>query len=147
MKHMLKTNKSLIVEIVSCLCILLFVYAATSKLLDFQKFSDQIGQSPILTAFKNWVVIGIPALEYVISLLLLFRTSRLIALYASFGLMVIFSTYIYVITRFSEYVPCSCGGILEKMNWDQHLIFNIAFLLIVIVGIMVYPFGDKLDKV
>jgi len=144
---MLKTNKSLIVEIVSCLCILLFVYAATSKLLDFQKFSDQIGQSPILTAFKNWVVIGIPALEYVISLLLLFRTSRLIALYASFGLMVIFSTYIYVITRFSEYVPCSCGGILEKMNWDQHLIFNIAFLLIVIVGIMVYPFGDKLDKV
>jgi len=144
---MLKTNKSLIVEIVSCLCILLFVYAATSKLLDFQKFSDQIGQSPILTAFKNWVVIGIPVLEYVISLLLLFRTSRLIALYASFGLMVIFSTYIYVITRFSEYVPCSCGGILEKMNWDQHLIFNIAFLLIVIVGIMVYPFGDKLDKV
>lgn len=146
MKDILKVNRLLIVDIISCLYILLFVYAATSKLLDFQKFSDQVGQSPILTSFKNWVVIGIPVLEYIISVSLLFKRSRLIGLYSSFGLMAIFSAYIYIITRFSDYVPCSCGGILEKMNWNQHLIFNVVFLLFVIVGITVFPSEHKLDK-
>ncbi|MEJ0031509.1 MAG: MauE/DoxX family redox-associated membrane protein [Bacteroidota bacterium] len=41
--------------------------------------------------------------------------------------MVMFTAYIVVITRFSEYTPCSCGGVLEKMSWDQHLVFNIGF--------------------
>jgi hypothetical protein len=32
--------------------------------------------------------------------------------------------YIYLILEYSEFVPCSCGGILENMGWKSHLIFN-----------------------
>lgn len=49
--------------------------------------------------------------------------------------MAMFTTYIFIILNFSTFVPCSCGGILEKMGWTEHLIFNISFLLLAVLGI------------
>ena len=43
--------KNGIIEIICLLYILLFVYAAVSKLLDFENFQVQLGQSPLLSAF------------------------------------------------------------------------------------------------
>jgi len=128
-----------VIEIISALLIILFVYAATNKLLDFQKFRVQIGQSPLLTAFASWIVWLIPTIEIAISLLLAFSKTRLLALYASFGLMVMFTSYIIAITRFSDYVPCSCGGVLQNMSWNQHLVFNLGFVLLALVAIVTYP--------
>ena len=127
-----------VIEIISALLIILFVYAATSKFLDFQKFQVQLGQSPLLTAFAKWVAWLIPTIEIIISLLLAFSKTRLLALYASFGLMVMFTSYIITITRFSDYVPCSCGGVLQNMGWKQHLYFNLVFVLLSLVGIFLY---------
>ncbi len=126
----------LITEIVSTLFILLFVYAAVSKLLDFQKFRVQVGQSPILTSLGNWIVIVVPSIEILISIGLMFTKLRLKAMYGSLILMTIFTTYIVFILNFSPYVPCSCGGILDKMGWKEHLIFNLGFVLLAIFGIL-----------
>jgi uncharacterized membrane protein YphA (DoxX/SURF4 family) len=65
------------------------------------------------------------------------------ALYASFGLMVIFSAYIITILNFSEYVPCSCGGILENMSWRQHFWFNAGFVALGALGVLIYPDKHK----
>jgi uncharacterized membrane protein YphA (DoxX/SURF4 family) len=134
MKLAAKT-KSLIIEIIVMLYILLFVYAAVSKILDFDTFQVQLGQSPLLSAFAGWVAIGVPFLEFFIVLLLVFPKWRLMGLYAAFSLMVLFSAYIVVILNFSSFVPCSCGGILENMSWDQHLAFNIVFVMLALIGI------------
>lgn len=128
-------SKSVIIEFITMLYILLFVYVATSKLLDFNTFQVQLGQSPLLSAFAGWVAFGVPFLELFIVLLLVFPKWRLVGLYAAFSLMVLFSAYIVVILNFSSFVPCSCGGILENMSWTQHLVFNILFVILAIVGI------------
>jgi hypothetical protein len=125
-------------EIIACLFIFLFVYASASKLIDYQKFRVQIGQSPLITAYADWIAWFIPAIEIVISLLFAFSKTRLLALYASFSLMVMFTSYIIAITRFGDYVPCSCGGVLQNMGWHQHLIFNIVFVFLAIVGILLH---------
>lgn len=132
----LQKHKGIIVEVICYLFILLFVYAAVSKLMDFQKFTVQVGQSPILTSLGSWVVVMVPSLELIIALCLAIPRFRLIAMYASFTLMVIFTTYIVFILKFSPYVPCSCGGILDKMGWDEHLIFNIGFVVLAFIGIL-----------
>jgi uncharacterized membrane protein YphA (DoxX/SURF4 family) len=132
-------RKGWIVDIVSALFIVLFVYAAATKLMDYDKFRLQLGQSPVLTAFAGTIVWLVPAVEVVIAMLLLTRRFRLAGLYASFSLMVMFTAYIVVITRFSEYVPCSCGGVLEKLSWDQHLVFNVGFVLLASIAIVIYP--------
>lgn len=127
--------KKLFVEIVALLYIVLFVYAAVSKLMDFQNFRVQIAQSPLLTTFASLVAVAVIALELLISLLLSFPAWRKAGLYAALALMVLFSLYIYMILTYSPFVPCSCGGILEDMGWIQHLIFNIFFCLLAIAAL------------
>lgn len=134
--------KSNIIYIVALLHIVLFTYAAVSKILDFQNFQIQIGQSPLLSAFAAWVSYGVPILEIGLVLLLLLPKYRWIGLYGSFLLMVMFSAYIFIILNYSSFVPCSCGGILEKMTWNEHLIFNLAFVLLGAVAI-VFQSGNR----
>ncbi|MGB5819334.1 MAG: MauE/DoxX family redox-associated membrane protein [Saonia sp.] len=134
----LKDNhKKIVLEIICMLFIILFVYAAMSKLLVFDEFKIQIGQSPVLTAYADWVAWMIPFIEIVFSLMLVIPKLRLLGLYASFTLMVMFTTYIFIVLNFSDSIPCSCGGVLEKLGWTEHLIFNIAFIALAFIGIMI----------
>ncbi|WP_394353134.1 MauE/DoxX family redox-associated membrane protein [Mucilaginibacter humi] len=36
---------------------------------------------------------------------------------------------------FFPLVPCSCGGVVRKMSWRLHLVFNVFFLLLSSLGI------------
>jgi len=36
---------------------------------------------------------------------------------------------------FAPKLPCSCGGVIQKMTWGQHVIFNLFFTLLALVGI------------
>ncbi len=139
-------TRKIAVDIVVFSYILLFVYAALTKLLDYQKFVVQLGQSPILTNYAQVLVVVIPFIELGISLMLIFPKTRLKGLYAAFGLMVMFTTYIVLASRFSDYVPCSCGGVLEGMTWTQHLIFNTVFVLLALIGILLQPNIRSVDS-
>jgi len=123
----------------SYLFVFLFLYAAISKLLDFETFTVQLAQSPLLSAYAGFIAWAVPGIEIGIALLLIFERFRLFALNAAITLMVMFTAYIYIILNFSDFVPCSCGGVLEKLSWTQHLIFNIFFILL--AGVAVF-FAD-----
>src|SRR4051812_10049226 len=115
-------KRNLIVEIIACLLIILFVYAAVTKLIDYDKFTVQIGQSPILTRWAGILAWLVPLIEIIISLFLALERTRLTGLYCSFGLLTMFTIYIIIASRFSDFVPCSCGGVIENMTWSQHLV-------------------------
>lgn len=127
--------KIAITIVISYLFILLFTYAAANKLLDFQNFTQQLGQSPLLSSFAGQLAWAVPVAELIIVTLLLIPKYRYAGLIASFILMLIFTVYIYIILNHSVFVPCSCGGILEKMTWKEHLVFNIGFLLLATMAI------------
>ena len=127
--------KTLVVEVICYLYILLFIYAAVSKLTDFQNFRLQIAQSPLLTAYAGFVAVTVLIMEFLISLLLAVPKLKLLGLYAAFMLMTMFSIYIVIILNYSPYIPCSCGGILEDMSWREHLRFNIAFVALATAAI------------
>lgn len=129
-------KRKVLTDIICLLFILLFVYAAVAKLLDFDRFRVQIGQSPILTDLSGFMAVLIPVGEIAVAILLAIPRYRIFGLFCSFGLMVMFTIYIVLILRFSEHVPCSCGGVLQSMGWSEHLIFNSVFLLISFAGIL-----------
>lgn len=131
-------KRKAVVETISILFIFLFVYAATSKLIEYEKFKVQLGQSPLLTDFASWIAWLVPAIEIIISVLLAIKQLKLMGLYASFSLMVMFTAYIIGVTRFSDNIPCSCGGILESMGWNAHLLFNFSFVFLAIIGIFLH---------
>jgi len=119
------------------LFVFLFVYASVSKLLDYETFENQLGQSPLLSAFADWVAPGVIILELLIAFLLFFERTRLVALFGFYTMMVLFTTYIVIILNFTAFVPCSCGGVLEQMGWTEHLIFNVGVMGLSVVGILV----------
>jgi uncharacterized membrane protein YphA (DoxX/SURF4 family) len=128
--------KTIVIECICFLYVLLFVYAATNKFIDFDGFQVQLAQSPLLSSFASWIAWLVPILEVIIAGLLCIPKARLIGLYCGFCLMVMFSIYIVIILNFSPFVPCSCGGILEKLGWKEHLVFNILYCLLAIPGIL-----------
>lgn len=136
-------NRTIMAEVISALFIFLFVYAALNKMLDFEKFEVELGKSPVLNVFSRYIAFTMPVVELLIALLLIIKRFQYIALYASFSLMVIFSAYIITILNFSTYIPCSCGGILENMTWRQHLIFNMGFVVLAAIAILIYPLNIK----
>lgn len=121
---------------ISYLLILLFVYAAVNKILDFPRFSRQLSQSPLLFPtigrIVAWVV---PVVELVIAITLVLPKYRLWGLYGGTGLMIVFTAYIFSILNFSGYIPCACGGVLESLGWRDHLFFNLGFVALGIMGI------------
>lgn len=128
-------TRAIIIETVCLLYILLFVYAAVSKLLDFENFQAQIGQSPLLSVFAEPISYAVPISELLLSLFLVIPKSKITGIYGSTFLMIMFTTYIIIILNFSAFIPCSCGGILEKLGWTEHLIFNLCFVIIGILAI------------
>ena len=116
---------------------LLFLYAASSKLMAYDRFQLQLSKSPITTDYAHILVWLVPALEVFISLLLVLPRNVLPGLYATFTLMCLFTAYIFAILNFSEHIPCSCGGVLEQLGWTEHLIFNLVFLILAVAGILI----------
>lgn len=127
---MISFIKKYFVQAVGILLALLFIYAAASKLLDFANFQVQLAQSPLLSAYAGIISYLILIIEFLVAIALCLPISRLLALYASLALMAAFTIYIYLILNYSDFIPCSCGGILEKLGWKEHLIFNICFVLL-----------------
>ncbi len=136
MKKLQTINFSILVPLTGYMYILLFVYSGISKLLDYENFTVQLAQSPLLSAYAGLVASAVIGLELLIALLLTVKSTRLPGFYASFFLMVAFTVYIYLILNYSDFVPCSCGGIIEKMNWTEHMVFNISFAVLALFAIV-----------
>lgn len=129
-------KRKIIIEIISSLLILLFLYASVSKWLAFKLFIGEMNNQPFPNWMTPWLVWSIPLIEVVIALALIFDRTRLPALYASLFLMLAFTIYSAAILLHAfKYIPCSCGGVIRKLTWPQHLFFNLFFVGISLAGI------------
>jgi uncharacterized membrane protein YphA (DoxX/SURF4 family) len=128
--------RQLLVQLIAGLYILLFLYTATSKLADYSNFQLQMSKSPFITNYSAILVWLVPIAEIGIALLLIFPKTILLGLYSSFSLMVLFTLYVFGILHFSQEIPCSCGGIVSAMSWQQHLVFNCVFVVLAVLAIV-----------
>ncbi|MGH2644193.1 MAG: MauE/DoxX family redox-associated membrane protein, partial [Chitinophagaceae bacterium] len=136
-----KTNY--IVEILSALLICLFIYAAVSKLLNYSLFVAQLNQHPYLKHFARVLALIVPVTEIIIAVLLTIPHSRMIGLYGSFLLLLIFTIYLTLMILSDKHLPCSCGGIISGFSWKEHTVFNLVFIGLAITGIVL---GKKQNK-
>src|ERR1700744_4248345 len=112
--------------------VILWSYAAVSKLLDFDHFEIEMQRQTVYPFLKPLLIYLLPPLELVIAGLLGFEKMLRSGLYISLGLLCLFSGYIaLVLLHFFNRVPCSCGGILEHMGWGPHLVFNLTCLILI----------------
>lgn len=130
-------KRKLLTEIICCLLILLFLYTATSKWLDFHRFTGELNNQPLPNRFTPFLSWAIPITEITIVLFLLFPFTRQAGLWMSLVLMSLFTGYTgLVLLNVFERVPCSCGGVIRLLTWKQHLYFNLFFTGISLAGIL-----------
>lgn len=125
-------KKEFAIEICIALIVLLFAYTGVSKFLDYDKFVFQMRLAPLPLMINLAPVLGVvmPVIELLIAIALLFNQTRLKALYATVVLLISFELYISGMMLTGRHLPCTCGGIISKMGWGQHLLFNLVFILI-----------------
>lgn len=129
-------TKQIVIEIISYAFILLFAYTALSKLFMYPISLHDLERSPVISPLALPLSILLPALELTICGLLMFDKTRMMGLYASLILMVVFTLYVAFIITIVKKTPCSCGGLIRDLTWRQHLVFNIVFTML--AGIAVW---------
>jgi len=135
-------KKSIIIDIIASLYAILFLYTGLIKLIGQKEFRIALEKSPVVNHYIKLIGIGIPIIEVLIGLSLLFPffiywpNCRKWGLYGGTILMAIFTGYIAYMLKYTPSLPCSCGGIIQKMNWHQHLYFNTLFTILGILAIL-----------
>lgn len=143
------TKRTTIVEIIGALLIILFIYTGLNKMMDYEKFKFEMGRSPFIQNMSGFIAATLPAGEILIALALIIKRTRLLGLYLSFFIMALFTGYIWLMLNYAYDLPCSCGGVLAKMSWNDHLYFNAAFTVLAMTGVILQSkinAANKLQK-
>lgn len=125
-----------LVTLFSLLLTILFVYTAVSKLIHLGLFQWRLERMPYISSYASLISWGVPFLELVIAGLLWFPKYRNMAFYASFILLGLFATYIIIVLRYSDFIPCSCGGVISALGWKDHILLNSSFMVLALLGIL-----------
>nr|WP_295933696.1 MauE/DoxX family redox-associated membrane protein [uncultured Dyadobacter sp.] len=121
---------------------MLYFYTAISKMLDYTAFRGQM----LNQAFPSWVahllIWLLPPAELLAVLLLTTQSLRPAGMWLSTLMMSAFTVYIgLVLIDFYDRTPCSCGGVVSQLSFQGHFVFNLFFLALSILGVMLARTG------
>lgn len=137
-------KKQILIGVICGLLILLFLYASVSKLANPGALRHDMYNQPFPRWLSSILIWAIPITEILISLCLIPDRSRKYALWLALILMSLFTLYAAaILLHLFPYVPCSCGGVLRNLTWEQHLIFNLFFVGVAITGILTLKKQNK----
>lgn len=138
-------KKQLLAEIGTGFLVLLFIYTGSIKLMEHNIFQIQLSLSPLLkpvSLILSWIL---PITEITLAALMIFSRTKLLGYVLSAGLLLGFIVYLtYMVSNYNN-LPCTCGGIINKMTWKQHIYFNI-FSLLTSVALILNSIKSKIYK-
>jgi putative oxidoreductase len=130
-------KKRIVLEIICFLLVSLMLYASVSRMLDFHTFIDDINNQPLPNSLTQWLVYGIPGLQVLTALLLIFERTRMAGLALALVITSFYILYnILILTDFFGRIPCTCGGMIKHLSWQQHLVFSVFFAGVSLAGIL-----------
>lgn len=126
MTSLFKSPKAIIYNVLQVFLFVLFCYSTITKIGTFELFTNNLEKSLFFENY-NVVFLGvlIIAIEAIIPLLIFFQTTEKLGYVVSFILFFLFTGYIILMKVYSPFMPCSCGGLIEKLSWNGHIVFNI----------------------
>jgi hypothetical protein len=121
------------------LLIILFCYAGLAKGRDIPTFRAQMMQSPLIPrGLIPLLAVAVPVTEFIAACLLAIEKTRLIGFYLSYVILFSFSVYlVLLVSLYSGNIPCACGGILGKLGYPSHIIFNLVFSMLALLSIII----------
>lgn len=132
----MRNSKSIsrVIEIITALVVFLFVYTGIAKFREHSSFQAALQEFPLIASYANTISLLVPTVEIITALLLSLPRTRKIGFLISTFLLSIFTIYITGILLFTPKLPCHCGGVIKAMTWAQHMLFNIFFTGLSMIG-------------
>lgn len=128
-QHCIVRRSKMIIAIISYLLIVLFVYTATNKILTVSSFEQTLHRLPIVGQYSFILAYLIPIIEYGCAILLIIPKTLRVGLIASQIMLFGFTFYLAYQLASHNKLPCSCGGVISTLSWDQHLYFNLSIMI------------------
>lgn len=124
--------------------IMLWAYASFPKFGNMRYFKEVLQSQ----AIPRWIVSPLtwllPLTEIAVIVLLLLPETRLIGMYFSLILMIVFTIYVGgIIYQVYDKYPCPCGGLFSRLGWKKHFKVNIMITLIALIGVVLLEHGSK----
>lgn len=141
-----KINRSSLSDVVSFLVWLVIFFSAINHGINFNRLRNWVRFSPITANFSEPVAYVILAAELSTVLLLLWRKYRIVGLYSSFLLLVVFTGYILTIMWLRHKMPRSFDGIWMNIGWFYQALINFFLLGLTFIGIILNQRETKLHQ-
>lgn len=138
MNSLTQAHRNLFVDIAAYSLCFLFVYAGTAKLFKLDLFQFQLQAYPWLRHAARTIGWLVPLTELGVAALLLTPKGRKWGLIASLALMLIFTIYLICMVAGGDHLPCTCGGVISSLSWNQHIWFNILFIVLAATGLYIH---------
>lgn len=120
---------------------LLFGYTAMMKILNHESFRHALEQMPLLKTGAAVIAWAVPLTELMIVLLLLFPGTGVKGIWASLLLLTVFTCYLGYMVLSDSKLPCSCGGIISTLSWNEHIVVNLLFIGLSALGVWLHMPG------
>jgi hypothetical protein len=132
---MITMGLSIITYTITIFFILLWAYVSFPKFLNMKRFRYVMLSQVIPKWLANILYVLLPVFEIGVMFLLLFDKTRLLGMYVSFLLMLIFTIYIGgAAFNFYKLHLCPCGKLFSKLSWKKHFLVNLVLTLLALVG-------------
>ncbi len=131
-----------LIMIICSLLILLFIYVAITKLLDYGAFRFGLSKIPGIGRIDIIVSLALLISLVWISVLLCIPSMRLWGLCGSAILMLIVTLYLSYVLYFTSWQHHFFGKITRpylsvlNLKWNQLLVFDVCFLMLSITGVL-----------
>ncbi|HVY75456.1 MAG TPA: MauE/DoxX family redox-associated membrane protein [Puia sp.] len=127
-------------QCLKALLIFLWIYAAATKLINFQLTKAEMAHQIFDESFSSILAWLVPAVELLTGFLLAIPLTARYGLVLSALLLGLFTIYVVGgVMHWYETMPCACGGVIRHMTWGWHLAFNCCFLVINVTTLMIEP--------
>ncbi|WP_052496081.1 MauE/DoxX family redox-associated membrane protein [Pedobacter lusitanus] len=126
---------TIITNVITGLFILLWAYVSFPKFLNLKRFRYVMLSQIIPMWLSNILFVLLPLFEIGVMFLLLFDQTRLLGMYISFLLMLVFTIYIGgAAFNFYKLHLCPCGKLFSKLSWKEHFLVNLVLTMIALAG-------------
>jgi len=130
-------TKTHILKIIAVLLLALWIPTSLDKLMNFDRFKADIGRQPLNESLLTTLAYILPFIEISIVIWLVVRSSRWVGYGLSSLLMVAFTGFVWLAWQKAwPKLPCGCGKLISTISWQQHFWFNLFFLIISILGLL-----------
>jgi len=129
-------TKKILLELFIAILVILFVYTASVKLMKFEENVLAMKAQPLVPWLQSFLIFGVPGSEIIAVIFMAIPKFRKLGLCLTAALLFFFTGYVVLVNlNYYGRIPCSCGGVIITLTWQQHLLFNTFFIIISIGAI------------